>query len=112
MKFTTIYSGENKIEISNTMLGKEIIKVNDEVVSEKKSFYGTDHHFEISENGNKTNCIIKLGFGINGVVFDFYKDNSPIIISERSQLAMVLISSVIFLPITIIIGLILFMIFK
>ena len=35
MKFTTIYLDENKIEIVSSFAGKETIKVNDEVVSQK-----------------------------------------------------------------------------
>lgn len=35
MKYTTVYLDENKIELFNTILGKETIKVNGEIVSEK-----------------------------------------------------------------------------
>ncbi len=47
MKYTTIYIGENKIEVFNTLLGIEKIKVNGEIVSRKFSIFGTEHNFTI-----------------------------------------------------------------
>jgi hypothetical protein len=81
MKFTTIYLEENIIEIHNSFLGKETIKVNNEIVSEISSFFGAEHSFKINENDNITDCRIIIGFSLNGVVFNLYKNNKPIIIS-------------------------------
>lgn len=79
MKFTTIYLGENKIEIHNSLLGKETIKVNGEVVSGKFSVTGAEHLFPITENETAVNCKIRIGYGLSGVVFDLYKNNQPVI---------------------------------
>jgi len=84
MKFTTIYLGENKIELFNSMIGKEIVKVNGEIVSSKFSMIGTEHHFSISENDAEANCKLVTGFGLNGVVIDLYKNEKPIIESPKS----------------------------
>ncbi|PZX51417.1 hypothetical protein [Algoriphagus chordae] len=84
MKFSTIYLDENKIEISNSWLGKEVIKVNDEIVSSKYSVFGTDHSFWMMDNGITSNCKISIGYGINGMVFDFYKNDKAIIESPRT----------------------------
>lgn len=84
MKFTTIYLGDNKIEIFNSLIGKERITVNGEEVSSKFSITGAEHHFEISENGENSQCKIITGLGANGVVIDFYKDDKPIIESPKS----------------------------
>lgn len=81
MKFTTIYLEENTIEVYNSFLGKETIKVNNEIVSEKSSFFGAEHNFKLHEDGKNIDCRIKIGFSINGAVFDFYKNNKPVIIS-------------------------------
>jgi len=81
MKFTTIYLEGNTIEVHNSFLGKETIKVNNEIVSEKSSFFGAEHNFELNENGKNIECRLKIGFSINGAVFNLYKDNKPIIIS-------------------------------
>lgn len=85
MKLTTIYLEENKIEIFNSLLGKEKIKVNNEIVSEKFSFSGTEHHFKIKENDEFKDCKIKIGFGAHGVVFSLYKENQPIIESNENK---------------------------
>lgn len=84
MKFTTIYTGNNKIEIFNSILGKETVKVNDEVVSSKHSLLGAEHNFSILENGIESPCKISLGFGVNGTVFSFYKDHQPVVESPKS----------------------------
>lgn len=84
MKFTTIYLGENKIEIFNSILGKETIKVNGATISTKYSALGTEHHFKLMENEVESDCKIITGMGLNGVVIDFYKDEMPIIESPKS----------------------------
>ncbi len=81
MKFTTIYLDENIIEIHNSFLGKETIVVNNNIVSEKYSVWGAEHNFVINDNGRDADCKIKIGFSFNGVVFNLYKDNNPIIVS-------------------------------
>lgn len=35
MKFSTVYIGDNKIDLYNSILDKETVKVNDEIVSSK-----------------------------------------------------------------------------
>ena len=72
MKFTTIFLENNKIEIHNSILGKETIKVNNAIVSSKSSITGTEHSFNIIENGIETNCKVKMGFNLYGVAMDFY----------------------------------------
>jgi len=84
MKFTTIHLGNNKIELFNSILGKEMVKVNGEVVSSTYSFFGAEHTFTVHEDGRDVDCSVKFGFGVNGVVFDLYKDGTPIIESEKS----------------------------
>lgn len=84
MIFTTIYLENNKIEIHNSLLGKETIKVNDAIVSSKSSITGTEHTFNVIENGTESNCKVILGYGLNGVVFDFYKNDRPVIESPKS----------------------------
>ena len=85
MKFTTVYLDENKIEIFNSILGKETIKVNGEIVSNKYSITGAEHTFSITENGTIANCMIRMGFGLHGIVFDLYKNKKPIVESPKSN---------------------------
>jgi len=92
MKYITTYLGENKIEFFNTFLGKETIKVNDEIVSEKSSLFGTEHNFTINENGNEVPCKLTTGVSIYGVVFNLYKNDNPIIeMPKKSKAAFLLI---------------------
>lgn len=85
MKLTTIQLGNNKIELINSSLGEETVKVNGEIVSCKYSMLGTNHEFTIAEDGKQVNCSVQFGFGAQGLVFDFYKDGIPIIKSERAS---------------------------
>lgn len=84
MKFTTVYLDDNKIELFNSLLGKETVKVNDIVVSKIFSLLGAEHHFNIKENENDVPCKLVTGFGLNGVVIDLYKNEKPIIESPKN----------------------------
>ena len=96
MKFTTLYLLENKIEISNSLFGKETIKVNDIITSEKYSITGAEHVFILNNQGKEVECKIKLGYGLNGVIFSLYLDNKPVIESPLGgSYAAILISIII-----------------
>jgi len=84
MRFTTIYLGENKIEVFNNLLGRETIKVNGEIVSRKFSIFGAEHIFTLKENEESIEHRIDFGFGFNGVVFSLYRENKPIIESPKN----------------------------
>lgn len=97
MKYFTIYLDDNKIEIFNSILGKETIKVNKEIVSAKFSIIGTKHNFSIIENGTPSNCKIITRFGLNGVKINFYKNDKPIIETPKNgSLAISLLVIIIF----------------
>ncbi len=102
MKFSTIQLGTNKIEIFNSYLGRETIRLNGETVSEKKSITGATHLFTIMEEDRKVPCKIILGYGANGVVMDFYKDNIAIIKSPRCSSLIVLFMILLFITIGVI----------
>lgn len=91
MKITTIYLDENKIELFNSILGKETIKVNGEIISEKRSMLGTDHNFDILENGNIVSCKLTTGFTMNGVAYSLYKNNKPIIEIPKNKLGVIIL---------------------
>ena len=84
MKFTTVHLDDNKIEVFNSLLGKETVKVNGEIVSEKYSFAGATHVFNIKENEQEITCKLDIGYGFSGVVFDLYKGEQPIIESPKN----------------------------
>jgi len=88
MKYTTINLGDNKIEIFNSILGKETIKVNDEIISSKYSIFGAKHYFSIIENGIEVDCEINIGLSIHGIIYDLYIDNKPIIVANKNGCVM------------------------
>ena len=83
MKFTTVHLDDNKIEVFNSFLGKETVKVNGEIVSEIYSISGATHVFKIKENEQDVACKLVIGYGFSGVVIDLYKDEKPIIESPK-----------------------------
>jgi len=87
MKYTTVHLNGNKIELFNTLLGKETVKVNGKIVSEKRSLKGTEHIFQINENTYK----LTTGMNINGVVFSLYENDKPIIEMPKNKFAFYLI---------------------
>ena len=89
MKYSTIKLGNNKIEIFNSFIGRESIKLNGKIVSEKSSIGGAEHSFTMLENDQKVDCKLNLGYGANGVVMDLYVDNIAIIESPRSSLLLI-----------------------
>jgi hypothetical protein len=99
MKHVTINLEDNKIEFYNTILGKETIKVNGKIVSEKSSMTGTEHNFTITENTNEMPYKFTTGFGINGAIFNLYKNGKPIIESPKSNLLIIIFGILIVLPI-------------
>lgn len=105
MKYTTIHLGTNKIELYNTLLGKETVKVNGEIVSSKYSMLGAEHVFTINEEGQQVNCTVQFGFGMNGIVFDLHKAGQPVIESEKSGCMGFLILILIIFILTFVFGL-------
>ena len=82
MKFTSIHLEETIIEIYNSFFGKETIKVNHEIVSEKYSIFGGEHVFAIEKEGSEADYYcIEIGMSLYGVVFNLYKNDEPIIVS-------------------------------
>lgn len=93
MKYYTIELGENTIEIYNSVFGKETIKVNGKIVSNKYAIFGAEHFFHILENGKEVKCKIDIG-GFVG--FKFYKDDKPVIISQKHYFANFVIFAIVY----------------
>ena len=85
MKYVTIYQDQNKIELHNSILGKETIKVNDEIVSSKYSFFGKVHHFMINQGGKQLECKLTTSYGLGGIQFDFAINGNPVIETPKNQ---------------------------
>jgi hypothetical protein len=80
MKFLTLQLDENtKIDINNTIWGKETIFYNEEMVSEKTSLLGAVHEFQKEENGHPVSYRIKVGLDLmRGVVYDIFRNEKQV----------------------------------
>jgi len=78
MKLITIHLGDKKIEVQNSFWGIETIRVNDELVSSKFSFFGTNHIFKQIENSEEILYEVKIRTGF-GPVVDIYRQGNPIL---------------------------------
>lgn len=82
MKYSTLFLYGQKIEVFNSWLGKETIKVNGEIKSSKYSLFGARHHFQFEDDeGISHDCQLSFGMNFTGVVMDVYLDKQPLIVS-------------------------------
>jgi hypothetical protein len=81
----TIWQGENKIEIHNSILGKESVYVNDQEVSSKYSFWGTNHEFEVQEGNDWIEYELTTGLGMYGVTIDLFREGYAVIESSGGR---------------------------
>ena len=93
MKYHTINLRENKIELYCSLLGKETVKVNGNIVSSKYAVFGAEHFFNIVENEKEVKCKVDIG-SFSGL--KFYKDDKPVIISNKHNIINFLVFIVIF----------------
>ncbi len=81
MKYAEYQIDNNKIEVFNSMLGKEEIVLNGTKVSEKYSFFGADHLVKIGTD----DYIIRphLDFTkLGGISIRIHKNGSPILLKN------------------------------
>jgi len=87
MKIISIYTNEHKIELFNGVGGKETLKVDGRIVSQKRSITGTEHHFKIEENGTEIPYKFITGLNMNGISISLYKNNEPVIEMPRRKIS-------------------------
>lgn len=96
MKCATFYFEDNKIEVFNSLLGKETLKVNGKVVSSKYSIFGGEHSFVLKNGEEERECKIKFGTGVYGMVLDISIEDQPIILSEKGGFHYIVLSGLFF----------------
>lgn len=77
MKYAEYNIDNNKIEVYNSLLGKETILLNGNTISEKHSFWGSDHYFNINDDNYSIRPFISLN-NITGIAFKIHKNGLPI----------------------------------
>ncbi|GGK85214.1 hypothetical protein ACD591_19975 [Rufibacter glacialis] len=71
-----------KIEVDNSFNGKETIKYNGEIVSEKKSLLGENHTFTCEENGERITYEVRISIkNLTRVGIDIYRNNKVVLLS-------------------------------
>ncbi len=86
MKLVTFYIGDNIIELDNNIWGTETVKLNGETVSQKWSLFGIEHPFNIQENGQAKEAVVKIGYNFPyGFQIDLNIDNKPIVQHSKSK---------------------------
>ena len=83
MRYLTLNINKNvKIDIDNSIWGKETISYNGEVVSKKTSIFGSVHNFEKQENSEVAKYEVKIGLSIfKGVTFNIFRNNEVILLN-------------------------------
>lgn len=80
MKIIVVNIGDTRIEFDNNMwTGHENIYVNGKLVSRKFSFFGTDHVFDVEEDGELIEYILTTGFGWQGITARITRNGIPIV---------------------------------
>lgn len=84
MKYTTFYVHDQKIELFNTFYGKEIVKVNGDVVSSAWSILGGNHLFNIKGENGPISCQLTIYTTFYGMAYDLYIGGEPLLVSQKS----------------------------
>ena len=79
MQYQKLTSGNIVIEFHNNWLGEETVIVNGQIVSKKSSFWGTNHHFNVMENGHAARYILTTKVSNNMQVLLDLRRNGEII---------------------------------
>lgn len=83
MRYCTYFTARNeRIDITNSAMGTERIYYNGELVSEAWSFWGSDHNFEVIEEGRpvRYTIIVSVRMPLR-IAFDIYRDGMPVLLS-------------------------------
>ena len=87
MRILSVNIGTTNVVFDNNMWsGKEYVYVNGKLVSKKFSWFGTDHLFEVEENGEQAKYILTTGYGWMGITNRLTR-NGVIIVDSGSSCA-------------------------
>lgn len=99
MKYKEYELENNKVEYKNSILGKETVIVNGNVVSEKQTLFGASHSFNV--NSNQYKLVTKREFTDTLSVIIILTKNGEFvqkdIVSDKNLLIVVLLSGLFFL---------------
>ncbi len=82
MRYLTLNINPNaRIDIDNDIWGKETIRYNGEIVTEKSSIFGSVHTFEKEENGEIAKYEIRISLKSLRIGFDIFRNNQAILLN-------------------------------
>lgn len=82
-KMKTIYYEDNKIEVSEqSWTGKEFVRYNGEIVSQKRTLTGGTHMFRVKEKGQMVSYEVEISMGLMTAKSTVRRDG-VIIFSDR-----------------------------
>ena len=79
MKILSVFTNGNEIAIRNNLWGQEIILYNNTEVSRKSSLFGATHCFEVWEERELVEYVVKLGFNVHGVSMNVWRNGEFIV---------------------------------
>lgn len=86
MRYLTLNIADGlELSIDNSFSGVETIYLNDEEVSKKFSFWGAEHSFSRTENGENVDYTVKIGLNFTGIGYDISRNGEPILLSNTCQ---------------------------
>lgn len=99
MKYKEYELENNKVEYKNSILGRETVIVNGNVVSEKQTFFGVSHSFNL--NSNQYKLVTKREFSdtlsVNIILIKNGEFVQKDIVNDKNLLILVLLSGLFFL---------------
>lgn len=84
MKVLSIFSHGNEIAIRNNLLGQEIILYNGNELSRKFSVFGRTHAFDVHEEHEPVEYVIKLGYNAWGLSVNVWRNGEPLVKGLRA----------------------------
>ena len=87
MKILSININGNSIVFDNcNWTGYEYISVNGEVVSKKFSWFGVDHIFDVEEDGEWVEYVLRTRFDFNGMSANLTRNGVQIINGGKGEI--------------------------
>jgi len=84
MRIFAVFAGDNEISVHNNFWnGVETVRYNGEEVSSKFSWFGATHRFSVEEDGQIVDYDVEVGFTLNGVSANVWRNDRPIMIGLR-----------------------------
>ena len=92
MKVVTFQVDGHKIELYNSWLGKETVKVDDQIVSSAYSMWGMSHKFNLEEDAQHQYRIeTSIGGYPSMVNINLYRNDEALVIWHNSRSGMIIL---------------------